>query len=131
MANGSVNVLDGGRFVAQCQFAPMIPGDDQLIDLGQDTTVSVLRSKPSELQRDRVVQVRFEKDEHGHVQRCVLDHCNQVTTRYSVKNNGTRAAGCLYIEHSARADYGGFSITSTEHCVKQTTGRTLLRPYHI
>ena len=37
LANGSVNVLDGGRFVAQCQFAPMIPGDDQLFELGEDT----------------------------------------------------------------------------------------------
>eukprot|EP00435_Cladocopium_sp_Y103_P050651 s972_g15.t1 len=122
LANGSVNVLDGGRFVAQCQFTPMIPGDDQLIELGEDTTVSVGRCKPSDLQQDRVFQVRLEQDEHGHLSKCILDHCNQVTTRYSIKNNGTKAAACLYIEHTARTDCGGFSITSTSHCVKQTTG---------
>ena len=43
LANGSVNVLDGGRFVAQCQFAPMIPGDDQLFELGEDGTPTRLR----------------------------------------------------------------------------------------
>lgn len=122
LANGSVNVLDGGRFVAQCQFTPMIPGDDQLIELGEDTTVSVGRCKPTELQQDWVFQVRLEQDEHGHLSRCILDHCSQVTTRYSIKNNGTKAAQCLYIEHTARTDFGGFSITSTSHCVKQTTG---------
>eukprot|EP00434_Breviolum_minutum_P008789 symbB.v1.2.007749.t1/scaffold480.1/size253386/11 len=122
LANGSVNVLDGGRFVAQCQFTPMIPGDDQLIELGEDTTLSVSRSKPSDLQQDKVFQVRLEQDEHGHLSKCILDHCNQVTTRYSIKNNGTKAAACLYIEHTARTDCGGFSITSTNHCVKQTTG---------
>ncbi|CAK9057916.1 unnamed protein product [Durusdinium trenchii] len=122
LANGSVNVLDGGRFVAQCQFAPMIPGDDQLIALGEDTTLSVNRSKPSDLQDDKVFQVRLEQDEHRNLCRCVLDHCNKLTTRYSIKNNGAKAAPCLYIEHTARTDCGGFSITSTTHCVKQTTG---------
>eukprot|EP00438_Fugacium_kawagutii_P026480 Skav202791 [mRNA] locus=scaffold326:619738:627450:+ [translate_table: standard] len=77
LANGSVNVLDGGRFVAQCQFTPMIPGDDQLIELGEDTTVSVARSKPSSLQQDKVFQLRMEMDEHGHLAKCILDHCNQ------------------------------------------------------
>jgi len=122
LANGSVNVLDGGRFVAQCQFAPMIPGDDQLFELGEDTTLSVTRSKPSDLQEDRLVRVRLEYDEHGHLSRCILDHCNRVRTCYSIKNNGSRRAPVLYIDHTARTDCGGFSITSTEHRVKQTTG---------
>ncbi|CAE7492369.1 UBC [Symbiodinium pilosum] len=122
LANGSVNVLDGGRFVAQCQFAPMIPGDDQLFALGEDTTLSVTRSKPSELQQDCVVRTRLDRDEHGQLSKVVLEHRNCVTTRYSIKNNGSRGAPCLYIEHTARTDCGGFSITSTEHRVKQTTG---------
>lgn len=122
LANGSVNVLDGGRFVAQCQFAPMIPGDDQLFELGEDTTLSVTRLKPAEMQEDRVVRTRVEQDEHGQLSKVVLDHRNRVTTLYSIKNNGSRSAPCLYIEHTARTDCGGFSITSTEHRVKQTTG---------
>ncbi|CAJ1344417.1 unnamed protein product [Effrenium voratum] len=122
LANGSVNILDGGRFVAQCQFTPMIPGDDQLIELGEDTTLSVTRVKPSHLQQDKVFQVRLETDEHGHLTKFILDHCNTVVTNYLIKNNGAKAAPCLYIEHTARTDCGGFSITSAAHCVKQTTG---------
>jgi len=45
-----------------------------------------------------------------------------VTTRYLIKNNGTSRVPKLYVEHTARCDKGGFAITSTEHCVKQTTG---------
>ena len=127
LANGSVNILDGGRFVAQCQFTPMIPGDDQLIELGEDTTLSVTRVKLSHLQQDKIFQVRLETDEHGHLTKFILDHCNTVVTNYLIKNNGAKAAPCLYIEHTARTDCGGFSITSAAHCVKQTTGGLLVQ----
>ena len=53
---------------------------------------------------DKVFQVRLELDEHRNLKKCVLDHCNKLTTRYSIKNNGTKAAACLYIEHTARTD---------------------------
>ena len=78
--------------------------------------------KPEELQEDRVVRARLEKDENAQLSKVVLEHRNRVTTRYSIKNNGSRSAPSLYIEHTARTDCGGFSITSTEHVVKQTTG---------
>jgi len=118
-ANGTINVLEGGRFVAQCQFVPMIPGDDQLIELGEDTTLSVSRSYPKAAQTDNITDVSLMK---GDRLACVLSHRQTVTTRYVVKNNGTRRVPCLYIEHTARTDRGGFTITSTEHCVKSTTG---------
>jgi len=121
-ANGSINVLEGGRFVAQCQFAPMIPGDDQLLELGEDTTLSVSRSQPSKAQKDEILSVNFEKAMNASGAQCVLNHRQTVTTRYVIKNNGTSRVPCLYIEHTARCDKGGFVITSTEHCVKQTTG---------
>ena len=88
----------------------------------KDTTLSVTRLKPAEMQEDRVVRTRVEQDEHGRLSKVVLDHRNRVITLYSIKNNGSRSAPCLYIEHTARTDCGGFSITSTEHRVKQTTG---------
>jgi ubiquitin len=118
-ANGTINVLEGGRFVAQCQFVPMIPGDDQLIELGEDTTLSVSRTLPKSAQSDKVTKVSVSK---GEKLTCIAYHCQTVTTRYVVKNNGTRRVPCLYIEHSARCDRGGFTITSTEHRVKSTTG---------
>jgi len=122
-ANGSINVLEGGRFVAQCQFAPMIPGDDQLIQLGEDTTLSVTRSKPAGLQTDKVVRVKFLKeDPPGRTCKVEVHHIQTMVTQYTVKNNGTKRVPSLYIEHTARTDRGGFSITSTEHRAKSTTG---------
>eukprot|EP00930_Biecheleria_cincta_P039756 TRINITY_DN2729_c2_g1_i1.p1 TRINITY_DN2729_c2_g1~~TRINITY_DN2729_c2_g1_i1.p1 ORF type:complete len:840 (-),score=159.14 TRINITY_DN2729_c2_g1_i1:138-2594(-) len=122
-ANGSINVLEGGRFVAQCQFAPMIPGDDQIIYLGEDSTLSVVRSTPSDLQGDRVIQLRIEYPPDGAVMsQCILDHCQTVTTRYTIKNNGIKKVPCLYIDHTARSDRGGFAIITTDACVKQATG---------
>merc|ERR1719446_635116 len=118
-ANGTINVLEGGRFVAQCQFVPMIPGDDQLIFLGEDTTLSVSRSYPKADQTDIIQEVSLVK---GDPLACVLSHRQTVKTRYVIKNNGTRRVPCLYTEHTARSDRGGFAITSTEHCVKSTTG---------
>jgi len=123
-ANGSVNVLEGGRFVAQCQFAPMIPNDDQLIELGEDTTLSVERTYPPEGQTDRVTKVALTRS-HGPgpvPESCALHHVQTVTTRYTVTNNGTRRAPCIYVEHSSRSDRGGFVIKTTEHCEKQVTG---------
>eukprot|EP00441_Pelagodinium_beii_P035213 CAMPEP_0197630560 /NCGR_PEP_ID=MMETSP1338-20131121/7999_1 /TAXON_ID=43686 ORGANISM="Pelagodinium beii, Strain RCC1491" /NCGR_SAMPLE_ID=MMETSP1338 /ASSEMBLY_ACC=CAM_ASM_000754 /LENGTH=814 /DNA_ID=CAMNT_0043201795 /DNA_START=63 /DNA_END=2507 /DNA_ORIENTATION=- len=123
-ANGTVNVLEGGRFVAQCQFTPMIPGDDQLIMLGEDTTLSVTRSKPADLQTDKVARVKLLKGDNlrSDSSGVVLHHLQTMVTRYTVKNNGTKRVPSLYIEHTARTDKGGFSITSTEHRAKSTTG---------
>ena len=70
-----------------------------------------------------MVRTRLDRDEHGQLSKVVLEHRNCVTTRYSIKNNGSRGAPCLYIEHTARTDCGGFSITSTEHRVKQNPGK--------
>jgi hypothetical protein len=122
-ANGSINVLEGGRFVAQCQFAPMIPGDDQIIHLGEDTTLSVVRSTPTTLQGDWVTQLHVEYPSDSTVMsQCILDHCQRVTTRYTIKNNGIKKVPCIYIDHTARADRGGFAIITTDGCVKQATG---------
>jgi len=124
-ANGTVNVLEEGRFVAQCQFVPMIPGDDQLVELGEDTTLSVTRLAPPELQEDRVVEVRavHAAGRGGPaLQKFGLTHSQRVVTRYVIKNNGTKALPRFYVEHTARSDRGGFSIVSSEHRIKQTTG---------
>lgn len=125
-ANGSVNVLEDGRFVAQCQFAPMIPGDDQLIELGEDTTLSPNRSKPTSLQSDEVVRIHLQyKDGNGtfkELSDCILEHKQILVTRYTIKNNGAKRIPCLYIEHTASCSHGGFVITTKENCVKQTIG---------
>jgi hypothetical protein len=47
LAPGVVSVLEGGRFVGQSPFTPMLPGDDQLVPYGLDSTVSISRSFPA------------------------------------------------------------------------------------
>mmetsp|Transcript_131026 Transcript_131026/g.339329 ORF Transcript_131026/g.339329 Transcript_131026/m.339329 type:complete len:812 (-) Transcript_131026:193-2628(-) len=124
-ANGTVNILEEGRFVAQCQFVPMIPGDDQLVELGEDTTLSVTRLMPPEQQEDNVVQVHAVYSTGAaasEVQKFSITHAQKVVTRYVIKNNGSKAVPRFYVEHTARSDRGGFSILSSEHAVKQTTG---------
>jgi|NOAtaT_5_FD_contig_71_2914259_length_1219_multi_2_in_0_out_0_2 hypothetical protein len=48
LANGSISVLEGGRFVSQSSFTPMLIGDDALIPYGYNTTVSITRKNKIE-----------------------------------------------------------------------------------
>ena len=41
LAPGVVSVVEEGRLVSQCPFTPMLPGDDQLVSYGQDSTHSI------------------------------------------------------------------------------------------
>merc|ERR1712232_63817 len=77
------------------------------------------------MQSDEVVNVRLEYREpstSSKLSRCVLEHIQTVSTVYTIKNNGTKHVPCLYVEHTARSDRGGFAITTTKDSVKQTTG---------
>ena len=40
LAPGSVSVSDDGRLVSQSEFMPMLPEDEQLINYGEDSTLS-------------------------------------------------------------------------------------------
>ncbi len=60
LAPGTISVLEGGRFVGQVAFTPMLPGDDQLVPYGLDSTLSVSRSLPPKQQFDVVEDVVIE-----------------------------------------------------------------------
>jgi len=117
-APGSIGVLEGGRYVGQAQFTPMVPGDDQLIPYGQDTTISVTRRCPKALQLDDVVSLAVVPLS------CLvtITHCRRIVTRYVVKNNSARIVSKFYIDHTASPHCGGFHIVSTERAVKTVTG---------
>lgn len=117
LAPGSIGVLEGGRFVGQAQFTPMVPGDDQLIPYGQDTTISVTRKCPQRLQEAEVVAVRVE---HKHGAFLTLQKRN--VTIYTVKNNSPRSVPKFYIDHTASAANGGYVIVTKERAVKAVTG---------
>ena len=52
---GDVSILDGQRLVAQSEFAPMLPGDEQLVPFGEDTSVDVSWSLPANLQSSQTL----------------------------------------------------------------------------
>lgn len=119
LAPGSIGVLEGKRFVGQALFTPMVPGDDQLIPYGQDTTISVTRRHPKSGQSDEVVSAELIPGKHCSV---VMTRKKRITTQYAVKNNSSRVVPKFYIDHSASAASGGFTIVTSERGVKAVTG---------
>jgi hypothetical protein len=97
----------------------MVPGDDQLIPYGQDTTISVMRKKPAALQSDEVVRVAAGT---GKTCAVILTHRKCNVTRYAVTNNGSRVVPKFYIDHTASASCGGFHVVTKERAVKVVTG---------
>jgi len=128
LAPGSIAVLEGGRFVNQSEFAPMLPNDDQLVPYGLDSTVSISRSLPPGLQSTKVETVEIlsttnEKDGQKRPIGCTLSHRKTKTTKYVVKNNSTdRVVEKFYIDHTADVMHGGFVIQTTSNCIKSVMG---------
>merc|ERR1712144_79879 len=101
---------------------PMLPGEDQLIPYGEDTSVSITRSQPQEAQSNGVESVEAIV-ENGRVVGAKLMHKCIKTTRYTLRNNSTdRKVEKLYVDHTAGTQHGGFVITTTERRVKAVTG---------
>jgi len=124
-----VSILEGGRFMGQHQFMPMLPGDDQIVPYDQDTSVSIVRSFPQELQShtvERVEPLREGEVPSSKRKRLVgacLVHKKVMTTRYTLRNNATdRTVDKFYVDHSAMTNHGGFVITTTDKAVKAVTG---------
>jgi len=127
LAPGSISVLEGGRFVAQNEFTPMVPGDDALVQYGMDTTVSVTKTNPSKLQSDICESVVILSAENLAGDKiptgCRLTHRRTKKTKYVVKNNNTeRTISKFYVDHTADVKFGGFVITTEENCVKSVMG---------
>jgi len=127
LAPGAISVLQGGRFVGQTDFTPMIPGDDTLVPYGEDSTVSIMRSKPEFKQRDGIISVTSLRSSSGasaeRTVGCRITHKRTITTVYTVVNNsGSRPVPKFYIDHSASSAHNGYRITTTEGCVKAVTG---------
>jgi len=126
LSNGSISVLENGRFVGQCDFPPMIPEDDQLIPYGMDSTISVVRSNPSNLQETNVenIEIKWDRENDRVVANGVIFHLRHLKrTKYVVKNNSTdRDIERFYIDHSADSNHNGYVITSSENCIKSVMG---------
>mmetsp|Transcript_13597 Transcript_13597/g.24242 ORF Transcript_13597/g.24242 Transcript_13597/m.24242 type:complete len:500 (-) Transcript_13597:2165-3664(-) len=124
LSNGHVCIHDGGRFVQQAEFTPMLPGDDQLIPYGEDTTVYIARTYPEASNAKSLQRVDILHDTKTRTPCGVTLEVKVVkTTRYAVQNNSQeRAVDKLYIDHTAGMAHGGFVITTTDNCIKSVTG---------
>jgi len=122
LVNGAVSILEGGRFMGQAPFTPMLPGDDQLINYADDTSVSIMRSWPTQLQ-STAVETANEIITDGKTTGVRISNKQVRTTQYTLKNNSTdRQIPKFYVDHTASATHGGFVITTETNCVKSATG---------
>jgi len=121
LAPGSITVTDGGCFVGQSQFTPMLPKDDTLIPYGIDSTVTVRRT--TEGRNDSsilsIVKTTGSNDE---LTGCKVMRHKVIATTYHVSNSSDRSIENLYIEHCASSQHGGFVITTDTNCIKSVTG---------
>jgi len=126
LAPGLISVLEDGRFVSQSQFTPMLVNDDQLVSYGYDSTLSIMKNLPGDLQENNVERIDVIYSSDGDRKRpsgCKQTHRQIRRTKYTVKNNSTeRSIEKFYIDHNADVNHGGFVITTKENCIKSVMG---------
>jgi len=126
LANGSVSVLENGRFVGQCAFTPMLPGDDQLIPYGLDSTVSIIKTLPQDLQLTTVETLVLSFRNQDGVQfpnGIITTYKHQKQTSYTIKNNSDRVIQKFYVDHTADTNHNGYVITTIPpNCIKSVIG---------
>lgn len=114
LANGSISILEGSRFVGQVQFDPMLPGDDQLIRYGQDSSMSIVTESVPELCSASTVRLELvQREENGVLLTTQVREwrCALKATQYTVRNNSVeRVPRVLYLDHSASNTNGGYEI---------------------
>ncbi|CAF3942172.1 unnamed protein product, partial [Rotaria sp. Silwood1] len=125
LAPGSIAVLDNGRFVAQGAFTLMLPNDDQLINYGFDSTVSILRTTQITLQEVHTESVDIIFDEVDKINTNIaptgidLQQIYIKRTRYLIKNNSLdRPIAKFFIDHVADPSLGGYVVTTQKKCIK-------------
>eukprot|EP00043_Microstomoeca_roanoka_P011208 m.105686 g.105686 ORF g.105686 m.105686 type:complete len:914 (-) comp15125_c0_seq1:364-3105(-) len=127
LCNGTVSILEGGRFAGQVEFAPMLPNDDQIIRYGLDTSVSV-----TAVVGDKQVSIsgmKLATQDMSDLKKVskvigleITYLCRRETT-YTLKNNTSeQQSKTVYVDHTAGNDDGGYSVITTDNCVKSSTG---------
>ena len=124
---GSISILENGRFVSQHEFTPMLPKEDQLITYGYDSTISIEKSIPSNLQESILNEVELiysqEKKNVNNISGIKLYHIMKKVTCYKFQNNSTEnPVNKFYIDHTADTKNGGYLILTKENCAKSVTG---------
>lgn len=121
LAPGDMSIFDeGGRFVGQVDFAPMLPNDDQLIAYSVGSAVDATRVKPNfEPANDEVTNMEMATNPNcsgGEVgsKNCVsISYRSKLTTSYKLVNtSGGKAAPKVYVDHTASLLHDGYTITA-------------------
>merc|ERR1719387_1357510 len=114
LAPGSISVLEAGVLVGQCVFTPMLPGDDQIVTYGLDTTVSVTKACGPKQQTEQICAVSSSPEG------VVITRRFKRLTKYTIKSNSAKAVPIFYVDHCASALNGGYAIVTEERAVKRT-----------
>lgn len=132
LAPGRVAVFEAGRIVGHAPFPPMLPGDDELLMIGLDDSVSIARSMATSSTATKVALLKrssaggqepAEGKEEGAAGRVVdgVEVTRRLTrsTTYAITNHdGEHRVPHLYVYHMAHAAYEGYVITTDEHCIR-------------
>jgi hypothetical protein len=121
LAPGSITVTDGGCFVGQSQFTPMLPKDDTLIPYGIDSTITVRRTTSGQ-HDSSIVSITKTTDRNDALTGCKVNRHKVISTTYHVTNCSDRSIDSFYIEHCASTQHGGFVIVTDTNCIKSVTG---------
>jgi len=125
LAPGSITVTNDGHFSGQSQLTPMLPGDDCLVPYGEDSTVGIQKLMPKHLQTTVLFAAECIFSEDRTFQALQLTKKSKRVTVYTIKNNAVskeHAVEHFYIDHAASALNNGYTVLTTDRCVKAVTG---------
>ncbi|GMI05774.1 hypothetical protein TrLO_g342 [Triparma laevis f. longispina] len=118
---GDMSIFDDERFVSQVNFNPMLPGDDELIVYGEDSSVDINRSKPSTDKEEPVKAQMLVDAVESKTVGLRISYIARGCTTYTIKNcSNEKSVSKLYVDHTASPKHGGYVITTTEKCIKST-----------
>lgn len=124
LSPGDMSIFDDDRFVSQVNMNPMLPGDDELVVYGEDSTINITRHKGAETQQEVKIEMLQDENLEGKNKTAGIrvHYIAKTVTKYTIKNcSNEKSVPKLYVDHTASSHHGGFSINTSENCVKSTT----------
>lgn len=114
-------------FFQQTDFTPMLPGDDQLISYGLDSTVSIVRTNPSQLQQTKVATVeltkRVKEDGKDEVSGCSIKYNAEVF--FARKKNKWEFS----LEKTGKMGFINFFQKATKYVIKNNSDKVIEKFY--
>jgi len=147
-ANGRVTVFEGQSLLGQCPLPPMLPNDEELLPIGLDDSISVVRAMET-VTKTTAARLLFRHSdsttafvEDGATMRSeeknlsrdasvvglTLTKKVEKSTVYTISNNdASKPVPHLYLDHSASSGNGGSAIKTVEACIKATPSKSWAR----